>query len=56
MALELRDNSICFLEKDLGHEVEIVVSGAAKCYQQSQFINRDQAIEVIEHLKEQFGL
>lgn len=56
MPLSLREKSIKISDKDKDHEVEILIEGEDLSYFQYAFINQGQAIELINHLKEQFGL
>lgn len=54
MSLELRGGNIDISDKDDDFEVVITVydDGCSAC----SFINADQAREIIEHLKLQFGI
>ena len=54
--LDIRNGALIMHDKDDDHEVQIVVSGNNKVYEHDIYVNRDQAIDIISHLKEQFGL
>ncbi len=56
MPLELRNQSIVISDKDNDHELRISIESGELLYEQEAYINKDQASEIINHLKEQFGL
>lgn len=54
--LSLRNESIILNDKDEDHEMQIIVTSNIKVYEYECYINKDQAIQIINHLKEQFDI
>lgn len=54
--ISLRNDSIIINDRDEDHEIQIIVTSNVKVLEFECYINKDQAIEIINHLKEQFGL